>query len=370
MSKKIRVGVLFGGRSPEYEVSLSSATSVLQHLDEEKYEVVPIAIDRAGSWWPGVTPQQIRQGWQPAAGEVAVVLTIGTDSPGLVPVNAQASAAQENKLDVIFPVLHGPYGEDGTLQGLLEMAKIPYVGCGVLASALGISKEKTKLCLRAQDLPVLDALTITRHEWQRNPEPILTQTEQRFCYPCFVKPEAQGSSIGISKATNREQLREAIDLAARYDQKILIEPGLQCREFSCAVLGNREPRASVVGEIIAGNDFSDYNDKYVDQRIQFLIPSPLSTDEAEMLSTYALRAYQALDLNGLARVDFFQDKQTGKFYINEVNTLPGFTAMSLYPKLWSASGLSYPDLLDRLIELGFERYQDRQTNITQHMIIK
>ena len=270
----------------------------------------------------------------------------------------------DGALDVVFPVLHGTYGEDGTLQGLLEMGRIPYVGCGVLPAALGMDKEKTKIIVRRLGIPVVDWIIVRRLNWKRSSETILADIEQRFTYPCFVKPVNGGSSVGISKARDREQLEQAIDEAAKYDRRVIVEPGVNCREFLCGVMGNDEPLASVVGEIVAGNDFSDYNDKYVDHKIQFIIPSHLPQEQAEAVRNMALQVYQGLDLNGLARVDFFLDKDTNQFYVNEVNTMPGFTSMSLYPQLWAASGLPYSQLLDNLITLAFKRFEDRQHNST------
>ncbi len=368
MEKKLRVGVLFGGRSGEHEVSIASATSVIQNLDHNKYDIVPIAIDKAGSWLLGIDPPQLREieaGSQSETERQTPLVTLTTE-PTLHRVVALhgESLPFNGTLDVIFPILHGTYGEDGTLQGLLEMANIPYVGCGVLASAIGMDKEKTKIILRGLGVPVIDALTYTRLAWERSPESILESIEQRLNYPCFVKPVNLGSSVGISKARNREQLIQAINLAAEFDRRILVERAVNCREFSCGVLANEEPIASVIGEIIAGNEFSDYNDKYVDHKIQFVIPAALPQETTEELRSIALQTYRGLDLNGLARVDFFLDKDSQQFFVNEVNTMPGFTSMSLYPRLWAASGLAYTNLLDRLIQLAFERYNDRQQNRT------
>jgi D-alanine-D-alanine ligase len=368
MNKKLRLGVVFGGRSSEHEVSLASATSVLQNLNVEKYDIVPIAIDRTGGWRLNIRPEQMRveAGESGESGESgatpSVTLTIDPTEPRLIPLRSNEALAHAGVLDLIFPVLHGPYGEDGTIQGLLEMANIPYVGCGVLGSALAMDKEKTKVILRAQGLPVLEAVTSLRGEWARDPEQVIARVEQSFAYPCFVKPANQGSSVGVGKASNREQLVQAINTALDYDRKIIVEQGLSCREFSCAVLGNDEPQASVIGEIIAGNEFSDYNDKYIDHKIRFEIPSSLPQATSKRLREQAIQAYQALNLSGLTRVDFFLDRETDQFYINEVNTMPGFTSQSLYPKLWAASGLAYPDLLDRLIDLALERYAERQQN--------
>lgn len=366
MKKKLRIGVLFGGRSSEHEVSINSATSVIQHLDPEKYDIIPIAIKRDGTWLLGIHPQQLLalETSSDESGQSLsiprVTLTSDPHFQRLVSLDGN-TLPDDDVFDVIFPVLHGTYGEDGTLQGLLEMACIPYVGCGVFPAALGMDKEKTKIVVRGLGLPVVDWIIVRRLNWERSPEAILTDVEQHFNYPCFVKPVNGGSSIGISKVRTREQLRQAIDEASKYDRRVVIEPGVNCREFSCAVMGNEEPLASVVGEVVAGHDFNDYNDKYVDNKSQFIIPSHLPQEQAEAVRNMALQVYQGLDLNGLARVDFFLDKDTNQFYLNEVNTMPG---MGLYLRLWTASGLPYPQLLDNLITLAFERFEDRQLNST------
>jgi len=260
--------------------------------------------------------------------------------------------------------MHGTYGEDGALQGLLEMANVPYVGCGVLGSALGMDKEKMKMIFQRVGLPVGDFLVYRRSAWERAPEPVLDGIERRLGYPNFVKPVNLGSSVGVNKAHDRSELEHAINMAAEYDSKIIIERAVNCREVECAVLGNDEPLASVVGEVIASNEFYDYNAKYIDGKSEVIIPANIPQATAEEVRRQAVQAFLALDLSGLARVDFFIDKDTGQVYINEVNTMPGFTQISMYPKLWEASGLSYPQLLDRLIELAIERHADRQRNRT------
>ena len=260
--------------------------------------------------------------------------------------------------------MHGTYGEDGALQGLLEMANVPYVGCGVLGSALGMDKEKMKLVFRSVGLPIVDYIMCRRYEWELSPETILNAIEQSLGYSCFVKPVNLGSSVGVNKAHDRGELEHAINVAAEYDRKIIIERAVNCREVECAVLGNDEPLASVVGEVIASNEFYDYNAKYIDSKSEVIIPANIPQTTAEEVRRQAVQAFLALDLSGLARVDFFIDKDSGQVYINEVNTLPGFTQVSMYPKLWEASGLSYSQLLDRLIELAIERHADRQRNRT------
>jgi D-alanine-D-alanine ligase len=370
--KKIRVGLIFGGRSGEHEVSLASARSVMENLDPEKYEVVPIGITREGSWLLGAAPptlQAAEAGAQAAVSEdtpatTAVTLTGDPNMKRLIPLQGSERLHDNGALDVIFPVLHGTYGEDGSLQGLLEMANVPYVGCGVLGSALGMDKEKMKMLFQSVGLPIVDYLVYRRHLWERSPETVIAEIEQRFGYPCFVKPVNLGSSVGVNKAHNREELGHALRVAAEYDRKIIIERGLNCRELECAVLGNDEPIVSVVGEVIASNEFYDYNAKYIDNQSEIIIPAPIPQSTAEEVRNYALRAFAALDLSGLARIDFFLEKETGKIYINEVNTMPGFTQISMYPKLWEASGIPYAELLDRLIELAIERHDDQQRNRT------
>ncbi|HEY3993043.1 MAG TPA: D-alanine--D-alanine ligase [Ktedonobacteraceae bacterium] len=367
--KKLRVGLIYGGRSGEHEVSLASSQSVLSNLDTEKYEVVPLGITKEGSWLLGAKPSQLIAAQQtveeePAAQTTAVTLTGDPSLRRLVPTQAGPDLGSQGMLDVIFPVLHGTYGEDGSLQGLLDMANIPYVGCGVLGAALGMDKEKMKMIFQAAGLPIVDYLVFRRNEWERAPESILDDVEQRVGYPNFVKPANLGSSVGINKAHNRQELEHAIKVAAEYDRKIVVEHGINCREFECAVLGNDEPLASVVGEIVSSNEFYDYRAKYIDGKSQAVIPADIPQEAAEEIRRQSIQAFAALDLNGLARVDFFMEKETGKVYINEVNTMPGFTEISMYPKLWAASGLPYPQLLDRLIELAIERHEDRQRNRT------
>ncbi|MDQ2885516.1 MAG: D-alanine--D-alanine ligase [Chloroflexota bacterium] len=370
--KKLRVGIIFGGRSGEHEVSLASARSVIANLDQNRYEVVPIGITKDGSWQLGTDPTSLQaagQGVQLEAGEetgapTAVTLTGDPSLRRLIPVQSGEQLRDNGELDVIFPVLHGTYGEDGALQGLLEMADLPYVGCGVLGAALGMDKEKMKMIFQNIGLPIIDYLVYRRNVWERAPESILDAVEQRLGYPVFVKPANLGSSVGINKAHNRNELVYAMQVAAEYDRKIVIERGINCRELECAVLGNDEPIVSVIGEIIASNEFYDYKAKYIDNKSQNIIPAQLPQATAEEIRRQAIQAFLALDLSGLSRVDFFLEKETNQVYINEVNTLPGFTEISMYPKLWAASGLPYPELLTRLIELAIERYADRQRNRT------
>ena len=378
-NKKIRVGIVFGGRSGEHEVSLASAASVMANLDSEKYEAVPIGITKEGSWLLGTNPQQLLAAEQhagtmdesdvgdensPEAQTKAVTLTGDPRLRRLIPVQEGEHLGSQGAIDVIFPVMHGTYGEDGALQGLLEMANVPYVGCGVLGSALGMDKEKMKMLFASVGLPIVDYLAYRRSEWERAPETILDAVEQRLGYPCFVKPVNLGSSVGVNKAHDREELVHAIDIAAEYDRKVIIERGINCRELECAVLGNDEPLASVVGEVVSSNEFYDYRAKYIDGKSQVVIPADIPQSTAEEVRRQSVQAFAALDLSGLARVDFFLERETGQVYLNEVNTLPGFTSISMYPKLWEASGLPYDQLIDRLIDLAIERHADRQRNRT------
>ena len=372
LQKKLRVGLVFGGRSGEHEVSRASAKSVMENLDPARYEVVPIGITKAGTWLLGTSPDKLIVAGQGAQGERAddaqgltSVTFTGDPTVGhLIPLQGDEQLGDRGAIDVIFPVLHGTYGEDGTLQGLLEMANVPYVGCGVLGAALGMDKEKMKMIFATAGLPNVNYLVFRRKRWEHDPVAVLDTIEQQIGYPNFVKPVNLGSSVGINKAHNREELAHALKVAAEYDHKIIVEQGINCRECECAVLGNDEPIASVVGEVVASNEFYDYSAKYISNKSQVIIPADIPQSTAQEIRRYAVEAFLALDLSGLARVDFFIEKETGKVYINEVNTLPGFTQISMYPKLWEASGVPYAELLDRLIALALERYTDRQRNRT------
>lgn len=374
MGEKLRVGVIFGGRSGEHEVSIASAASVLNALDHEKYEVVPIGVTHDGRWLAGAEPRRLTQGAtmeDDAATHPEVLSVAITGDPtrqGLVRSqpsdDAEADARISRPFDIVIPVLHGTYGEDGTLQGLLEMAGVAYAGSGVLGSALGMDKEKAKLVFRAAGLPVVDWLTVRRYEVERDAEAVCDQIEARFPYPVFVKPANLGSSVGVGKAHDRAELRVALATALEYDRKAIIEPAVKCRELECGVLGNDEPLASVVGEIVPEREFYDYRAKYLDNTSRLYIPADLPPETAASLRQMAVAAFLTLDLSGLARVDFFLDKDSGALYLNEVNTMPGFTQISMYPKLWEASGVPYPELLDRLIQLGLERQRDRLRNRT------
>jgi D-alanine-D-alanine ligase len=350
------VAVLFGGRSGEHEVSLASAQSVLTFLDRKKYTVLPIGITKEGRWMFVDSPEEL------TAGKGTLVGTLpGFSSRCLLAIdpNPQVARFLQEGIDVAFPVLHGTYGEDGTVQGLFELLGIPYVGTGVLASALGMDKVAMKAAFRQAGLPVVKYQILMQREWQEDPAAVLASLERAFAYPLFVKPSNLGSSVGVSKAPDRPRLRQAIEEALRYDRKILVEQGLNCREVECGILGNDEPEASVVGEVVPKREWYDYRAKYETGMSEVLIPAPLPPALAKEIQSQAIRAYQALDCAGMARVDFFLDRVSEKPYVNEINTIPGFTATSVYPKLWEASGLSYPALLDRLIQLALERHRER-----------
>src|SRR5882757_650196 len=394
---KLRVGILFGGRSGEHEVSLLSAASVLKAIDKTKYEVIPIGITKDGRWLTadhaerllhGDTepdkndrPTSLRAG-DPDATPGAALLAQGEavivppepvhrDS-GMAPFRIEASALRRAadraiNVDVIFPVLHGTFGEDGTIQGLLELADIAYVGAGVLGSSAGMDKDVMKSLFQAAGLPIVKHVTVLRGNWERDPKKVQRLVESKLKYPMFVKPANLGSSVGISKAHDRKELGPAIEEAAKFDRKIVIEQGVggnkqKAREIECSVLGNDTPEASVPGEIVPGKEFYDYAAKYVDEGSQLIIPAKLSRAETKQIQQLAINAFKAVDCSGLARVDFLMDPKNRKIYLNEINTMPGFTAISMYPKLWAASGLGYSDLIERLIQLGQERYEEKKKN--------
>ena len=358
MKKRIRVGVLFGGRSGEHEVSLTSAASVIGALDPKKYEVVPIGISRKGRWYMGAGPRgPLSEVFKKGQ---AVIPSADPSGPKFFARDGGGGAKRLRAVDVIFPVLHGTFGEDGTVQGLLELAGIPYVGAGVLGSAAGMDKDVMKRLFRDAGLPVVDWVLVLRGEWEQNPTRLRKLIETKLGYPLFVKPANLGSSVGISKVHNRRELGPAIDLAAGYDRKIIVEKGLEAREIECSVLGNDSPQASVPGEIVPLNEFYDYEAKYVKEGSELVIPAKLARAETRRVRELALRAFHAVDCAGMARVDFLLDRPSGKLFVNEVNTIPGFTPISMYPKLWEASGIAYPALLDRLIELALERHREKE----------
>jgi D-alanine-D-alanine ligase len=377
--KKLRVGVLFGGRSGEHEVSLMSAASVMKAISREKYEVVPIGITQQGQWLVSAQAEQLlageKHGESSSSGPNATlakgeaVISPATPHAGaLVPLEqAKTGADAPIHVDVIFPVLHGTFGEDGTIQGMLELADIPYVGAGVLGSSAGMDKDIMKRLFAAVGLPIVKHVTILRSAWERDAKKAAHQIESKLKYPVFVKPANLGSSVGISKARNRKELGPAMATAASYDRKIVIEQGVggkkrKARELECAVLGNEDPQASIVGEIVPSGEFYDYNAKYVDDRSQPVIPAKITKKQMKSVQEMAVRAFQAIECSGLARVDFLMDPKTEKIYVNEINTMPGFTSISMYPKMWAASGLPYPELIDKLIQLALERHQDKMRN--------
>jgi D-alanine-D-alanine ligase len=367
--KKLRVGVIFGGRSGEHEVSIRSARAIVESINPRKFEVVPIAITKEGKWLapsqsvqllpPAVHERMSANG--PATGDVAL---IGDPShKGLISLESDSQSFVAEKLDVVFPALHGTYGEDGTLQGLLEMADVPYVGCGVLASSCGMDKVAMKSLFVQAGLPICKYLWFLRSQWRNNPAKVIRKVVADIGLPCFVKPANLGSSVGVSRATDKKSLTDAIDLAAQYDRKIIVEEELIAREIECAVLGNDEPKASLPGEYVVHEEaarFLDYTEKYTNTgRVSFVVPAPLSNSMTTKIQRMAIRAFQSIDGAGLARVDFFLPRNGGELVINELNTMPGLTEVSGYPKMWAASGLPFGRLLETLIELAFERHREK-----------
>jgi len=364
MAEKINIGILFGGRSCEHEVSVVSARSVLAAIDREKYNVHLVGIDKLGHWHLATDIEQLV-----VEKEVLSLPPGGKSSNGLVnlsihhqgnlsPVSPFSPGAPA--LDVIFPVLHGTFGEDGTIQGVFEMAGIPYVGCGVAASAIAMDKALAKQVFSAADIPQAPCRIITRAEWQKEPSQLLSSLQSNIGFPMFVKPANMGSSVGVGKATDRQTLQAAIIDALQYDNKVLVEQSMEnCHEVECAVLGNDNPVASVVGEIIPGAEFYDYQTKYIDDKTETLIPARISEASSNKVRQLAIRAFKAIDGAGLSRVDFFVSKDSGEVFLNEINTLPGFTPISMYPQMWAASGIAYGDLIDRLVQLAFEQHQSK-----------
>ena len=366
MENKLRVGVIFGGRSGEHEVSLRSAESIINALDRDKYEVVPIAISKAGKWLASSEATNLLPSAVMTNADQHVAIFGDPTEKGLARFSDENQSGKRDKLDVIFPVLHGTYGEDGTIQGLLEMADVPYVGCGVLGSAAGMDKVVMKRLFREAGLPIVEFTHFLRSQWEADPLLVELRVTEEIGFPCFVKPANLGSSVGISKATDAKSLNEAIALAAKYDRKIVVERGVDAREIEVSVLGNDEPIASLPGEIVPQTaEFYDYQAKYISaEGARLEIPAKLSEAQTAEIQQLAVRAFQAIDGSGLGRVDFFLEKETGKLLLNEINTMPGFTSISMYPKLWEASGLSYSQLIDRLIELAFERHREKSRNVT------
>jgi D-alanine-D-alanine ligase len=377
MAKKLRVGVLFGGRSGEHEVSLLSAASILKAIDRKKFDVVPIGITKEGRWLAAADAAGLLEGDQSAvsrrlrAGDPEATPGAKLLHEGIPTLLAPVPGPQgpEGKaIDVVFPVLHGTFGEDGTIQGLFELAGIAYVGSGVLGSSAGMDKDVMKHLFAQAGLPIVKHIAILRSEWEASPRKVTARVEAALKYPLFVKPANLGSSVGISKAHDRKELGPALDEAAKYDRKLVVEQGVggsksRARELEVGVLGNDDPKASVVGEIIPGKEFYDYEAKYLSEGSVPVIPAKLTRSEASRIREMAVAAFRACDLAGLARVDFLMEPDgKRRIYLNEVNTLPGFTQISMYPKLWQATGIPYSDLITRLIELAQERHEDKNRN--------
>ena len=367
---RLRIGVLFGGRSGEHEVSLQSARAVMAALEQAGHEVVPIGITREGRWLVGGDPLRALSSGELTSERLATMLPepgrrglvrVADRDDGLEPLNGPPPMGS---LDVIFPVLHGTFGEDGTVQGLFELASVPYAGAGVLGSALGMDKLVQKTLWRGLGLPVVDFMSVRRRELERDPDQVIERIEAELGYPCFTKPANLGSSVGVSKARHRTELEAGLRVAARYDAKLLVERGIDARELEVGVLGNDDPAASVVGEILPGAEFYDYRAKYIDSGSQAIIPADVPAEVADEVRATAVRAFKAVEASGLARVDFFLERGTERLYLNEINTMPGFTRISMFPKLWEASGVPYAELVSRIAELGLERFADRARNQT------
>lgn len=389
MTTRKRVGLIYGGRSSEHEVSLQSAAAVFRAFDPARYEVVPLAVDHAGRFWTGRLFREALQAGAaslpvPAAASAAGFpsgsATGSATEPGdCLPVHArldptrpgfvagEGEAARLLELDVVFPLIHGTYGEDGTLQGLLEMMGLPYVGAGVPGSAVGMDKVLMKAAFRVAGLPVLPYRTVTRYEWGKRPEEVRMGVAREVGFPCFVKPSNLGSSVGVSKVANAEELPAALARAFLYSRKVLVErAAVNCREIECSVLGGDEVQASIPGEIRPSRDFYDYQAKYQDDTSELIIPAPLPPVVTERVRELSIAAFQAVDAAGMARIDFFVARESKVVYVNEINTIPGFTRISMYPKLWEASGLPFPALVDRLVELSLELHAERARTLYRY----
>lgn len=359
---RLRIGVIYGGRSGEHEVSLMSARSVLEALDRSRYEVVEIGITLEGKW---VVGEGVMQALQDRSGKGMRAAMLSEPGPARIWEIQPNGNGEElhlrlfREVDVIFPVLHGTFGEDGTLQGLLEMAEVPYVGAGVLASSVAMDKALFKQLMRAHGVPVVDYMLCTRGEIAHGLEDVVRRAEAVSAYPLFAKPANLGSSVGISRCANRSDLVEGLAEAARYDRRVLIERGIDAREIEVSVLGNEKPEASIPGEVIPSREFYSYESKYIDGTSKLLIPAPIPEEKTREIQRWAVEAYRAIDGAGLSRADFLMDRKSGEVFLSELNTMPGFTTISMYPKLWEKSGLIYPELLNRLIQLALERHTDR-----------
>jgi D-alanine-D-alanine ligase len=375
MTRKIRMGVIFGGRSGEHEVSVRSALSVIEAADPEKYEVIPVAITKEGRWLSPaesatMLPEAVRlklTGRDEAA-EGAMMIVVDPSRGGLLRRETVHGEAADQRLDIIFPVMHGTYGEDGTVQGLLEMAGVPYVGCGVLASSCGMDKVVMKTLFKQAGLPICRYVWFLRSEWEESPAAVAGRVAKEIGYPCFVKPANLGSSVGISRAMDDESLVRAVNLAARYDRKVIVEEGLDAREIEVAVMGNDRPEASLPGEYVVHDEqakFLDYTEKYSSTgHVEFVVPAPIPKRLTGRIQGMATRAFKAVDGAGFARVDFFLRRDTNRLLVNELNTIPGLTDVSGFPQMWEASGRPFKEVIDRLVELAFERHAEKSRNLT------
>lgn len=363
MNKRLTLGIFCGGRSGEHEVSVRSAESVFRAVDRNKFDPVVIGITKEGFWHlPDDPVAMFEKGVVlPETGKPVTILAQPGENPFI-----SFDGEPLPKLDVVFPVLHGPYGEDGTIQGLLELARIPYVGAGVMASAVGMDKVMMKKVFRQAGLPVVDDIFVTRDFIREKNDEALDHIEERIPYPCFVKPANLGSSVGVCRAQNREELRKSLEVAAEFDSKVVVEKGVTAREIECSVLGNDDPICAVPGEVITPTGFYDYETKYITDDSELVIPADLTEEQVEKIHQLAAGAYTSIECSGLARVDFFLLKDTGEILVNEINTLPGFTSISMYPKMWEAAGLPYPELITRLVELALERHRERSANRTTY----
>ena len=373
---KIKIGIVFGGRSSEHEVSVRSATTVINEIDKDRYEVVPIAINKDGAWLNpleslGLLPEDTREMLTENIATYprdAIALLGDTSYKGLTKLDALENEDKVSPLDVVFPVLHGTFGEDGTIQGLFEMAGIPYVGCGVLASSCGMDKVVMKTLFRDANLPICKYVWFLRSEWEQNQNLAVSQVETKLGYPCFVKPANLGSSVGVTKATDSDSLRKGVELAAEYDRKIVVEEHLDMREIECAVMGNEKPEASLPGEYIVHDDdkkFLDYTEKYSGTgNNEFIVPSLVSAELTEKIQQMAVEAFKAIDGSGFARVDFFLRNDNGALVLNEINTIPGLTDASGFPKMWAGSGMKFSEVIDSLVEFAMERHEDKIRNKT------
>jgi len=342
MRHKKRVMILFGGKSAEHKVSIQSASSVIVALNKEKYDIVPIAINQLGKWL-GIEDSK------------KLLSTLARKE-----ITRRETTKKNEYIDIIFPILHGPYGEDGAIQGMFEILDVPYVGAGILASAIGIDKGIQKIIFEKAGISVTPWLSFKKKKWKKNKENLIKKIEKKLFYPIFIKPINLGSSVGISKARNRKELIRGISLAFSYSQEIIIEQGIDAREIECAVLGNDSPKSSVVGEVLPSREFYNYEAKYIDDKSKLIIPAKLSKTRVKQIQRLAIKAFKTIKASGMARVDFLLDKKTKKLYLNEINTIPGFTKISMYPRLWQASGVGYSKLLDKLINLAFNKYYEKE----------